>query len=390
MLQRTVRASALTALLLAGTQVGCSDDAAETATAGVTAASGVGGSGAGGSGGGGGAGGDDGCPPGTHPAGDGCDAELAEWTDGPPLAQARDHHMTFVVTTAGGAFLYAAGGVVDNAETLASVEIAPILGGGAVGAWGETTPLLDEVAGAGVAVVGTTVVIAGGHTGATLTTECMATSAGGDGTLAPWAPCPDLNEKRFHLAMVSDGPHVFAIGGLTGLNLDNTPTVERASIDADGVVGEWEQVAPLPGKRSHHSAVVHDGAIYVLGGLEGNPAGEHTTLSDILRAPILEGGGLGEWTTIGDLDTTLTTHASFVHAGRLYVVGGIAGNANTDAVRRAAFQADGSLGAWEDVTPLPKARAHAHQAPLHDGFVYAVACAYNHDSIADVFVGRFE
>jgi hypothetical protein len=94
---------------------------------------------------------------------------------------------------------------------------------------------------------------------------------------------------------------------------------------------------------------------------------------------------------VGQLPATLTTHASFVHAGSLYVVGGIESDShNTAAVRRAPIGADGLVGAWESLPELPKARAHAHQAPFFEGRTYAVAGAYNHQSIADVFVGRFE
>src|SRR5262245_53258044 len=67
-------------------------------------------SGSGGSGGGGGAGGSSACPVGTHEGPNGCEATLTGWTDGPPLGQARDHHVTFVAVAEAGPFIYAAGG----------------------------------------------------------------------------------------------------------------------------------------------------------------------------------------------------------------------------------------------------------------------------------------
>jgi len=51
---------------------------------------------------------------------------------------------------------------------------------------------------------------------------------------------------------------------------------------------------------------------------------------------------------------------------------------------------DDELGAWEDEAPLPIARAHAHQTPVHGAFVYSAAGAHDHASMADVFEGHFE
>lgn len=111
----------------------------------------------------------------------------------------------------------------------------------------------------------------------------------------------------------------------------------------------------------------------------------------MLRAPITSDGSLGEWSVAGELPLTLGTHASFVHSGALHVVGGVeGGSTNTAAARRAAIGADDTLGAWEDLPALPKARAHAHQTPVVGDLVYSVGGAFEHTSMTDVFIGRFE
>jgi hypothetical protein len=136
----------------------------------------------------------------------------------------------------------------------------------------------------------------------------------------------------------------------------------------------------------------HEGALYLTGGLEGDPASPgYEVFADVLRAPILEDGTLGDWVDVGDLPHTLSTHASFVHGGFLHVVGGTEGDhMNTQAVRRAPIEEDGSVGAFEDLPAVPSPRAHAHHTPTLGSFVYAVGGALNHDSIAEVFIGRFE
>lgn len=384
-------------LVLAGSFTLVSLPACEEEQAGPDDGGGAGGSGAGGSSSTGGAGGSEPCPAGSHAAdGGGCEATLAEWTTGPALAQKRDHHLTFVAVSDAGPMLYAAGGVVDNAQLLSSVEIAPIAADGSLGPWATAAPLPEAAAGAGIAVVDNTVIVTGGYrlNGASpaLSAETDVGKVLPDGSLGGWTVGPALGKTRFHHAMAVDGARIYAIGGLTGNNTDNIDTVEVATVSPDGTVSDWAEVAPLPTKRSHHSAVVHAGAIYVTGGLEGNPSSTtYVTFDEVLRAPIQADGTLGEWSVVGHMPDTLTTHASFVHAGSLYVVGGIEGDShNTGAVRRAPIGADGAVGAWESLPDLPKARAHAHQAPFFEGHAYAVAGAYNHQSIADVYVGRFE
>lgn len=387
----TARCVSALALTIA---VGCGDDGATDSTGG--APGGAGGVGQGASGGGGGGGGGA-CPVGSHAGPEGpCEATLTGWVDGPPLAQRRDHHITFVVESEAGPFLYAAGGIEDNTTPFASSERAPILPDGSLGAWGEATPLPGTAGGAGVAVVGATLIVTGGfrftESGQPfLSDDTDVTTIQPDGSLGAWAEGPKFGPTRFHHTMATHGDSIYVLGGLTGNNTDNTPSVERATVGADGTVGAWAEVTPLPAKRSHHSVAVRGAALFVTGGLAGDPAGSHTLYADVLRAPILEDGSLGAWSQVGELPAPLSTHASFVHADHLYVVGGIeGGHMNVARVQRAPIAADGAVGAWEELAPLPKARAHAHQTPLHAGHVYAVAGALNHNSIADVFIGRFE
>jgi hypothetical protein len=300
------------------------------------------------------------------------------------------------VETDAGAFLFAATGTVDNGEIFDDVEVAAIAGDGTLSAWSAGTALPDGMAGAGVAVSGDVVVVAGGFrmgaTGATLSRSTEVSVVGADGALGPWSDGPDLGEGRFHHAMIAAGDVVYVLGGLTGDNTYQTPAVERATVSADGTVSDWVETTPLPRDLSHHSVAVHDGALYVTGGLEGNPASAtYVSFADVLRAEIAEDGSLGDWVDVGDLPLTLATHASFAHDGQLYVVGGLEDDsANTGAVRRATIAADGTIGPFEDMPALPTIRAHAHHTPVVGDFVYAVGGAINHISSEEVFIGRFE
>jgi hypothetical protein len=304
----------------------------------------------------------------------------------------RDHHATFVADSSAGAFLYVLGGIQDGTNQLATVELAPLAADGSVGAWAAGTELPEVMSGHMIASVGATVMVSGGfRTGPVLSSKTEITTIQPDGTLGPWLAGPKMKVGRFHHAMSAWKDSIYVVGGLTGNNTNSTPLVERAVVAADGKVGAWSALTPLPKQRSHHSLAIYEGALYVTAGLTGDPAGVHEDFKDVLRAPILDDGTIGAWTTVGELKTTLGTHSSFAHLGYLYVLGGVENNSsNTAHVRRAAIGKDGMLGAWEDVAPLPKAHAHVHHTPFHAGFVYSAGGAVNHVSVPDVFVGHFE
>ena len=59
-----------------------------------------------------------------------------------------------------------------------------------------------------------------------------------------------------------------------------------------------------------------------------------------------------------------------------------------DTVRRAKVNDDGTLGAFELMAPLIKARAHVHNTPIHAGLIYSVGGnTGGHEPINDVTVG---
>src|SRR5262245_13598035 len=64
------------------------------------------------SGAGGGGGAESPCAAGSHLGADGaCEANITAWSEGPSLNGSRDHHVTFIAETDGGAVLYVLGGV---------------------------------------------------------------------------------------------------------------------------------------------------------------------------------------------------------------------------------------------------------------------------------------
>jgi hypothetical protein len=308
---------------------------------------------------------------------------VLSWQPGPTLPAPRDHHATFIA----GDFLYVAGGNTYN-NLLSDVWRARMLGDGTLGDWDPGTPLPAQRGGHSVVVTDGAVVLTGGQFANRANTPTTLVAAlGPDGRLGAWTDGPPLPGPRFHHASVAHNGWIYVIGGLEART--SVATVFAARIGTDGRPGDWAPLAPLPAPRSHHAALVHDGALYVVAGLNGNPAGAHEQLRDVLRAPIQSDGTLGTWTSAGTLDSAYATHAAFVYQGWLYVVGGVENNARFVATVWRAPLRDGTLGFFEPATPLPAGRGHVHQTPLRGDRVYSVAGSASRRVSNAVYVGTF-
>jgi Kelch motif len=347
--------------------------------------------------GGGGGGADLLCPLGTHAVADGCDASLG-WRPSGAIAPTRDHHGTFVVPAAGGgAVLYVIGGTDHFTSVIYDdVQRAAIAPDGTVGTLQPAGTLPSRLASMGVAVVGDRVVIAGGvGVGATgnmiLVDKTWVAPLAADGTLGAWQAGPAAPPAREHTSLLVRGRDVYIVGGLVGAT--GTTNVSRTTLAADGTLAPWLAQTALPAERSHHASVLTGDAIYVVGGLHGDPARGGQSYFDVLRAPLAADGSVGAWTQVSNMPDALATHSATTFAGRLYVIGGMEDDIEfVDHVRRATVGADGALGAWEDVTSsLPRARGHVLETPVWERFVFSVA-GYTNDAttIADVVVGTFE
>jgi hypothetical protein len=108
-------------------------------------------------------------------------------------------------------------------------------------------------------------------------------------------------------------------------------------------------------------------------------------------------GTLGAWMVAGRLEDPPSTHAALVREGWLYVLGGIEGGGrvehshHVDRVRRARLMADGTVGPFADVyAPIPAAVGHVHQAPEVNGRLYLVGGRSAEDeSVPEAWVGTF-
>ena len=76
-----------------------------------------------------------------------------------------------------------------------------------------------------------------------------------------------MNERRQFAAAVSLNDNILVFGGCDGHNALRSCEVYNTKLD------RWQYISPMQCSRMKHSAVVHAGKVYVIGGLTGNRAG---------------------------------------------------------------------------------------------------------------------
>lgn len=299
------------------------------------------------------------------------------WQSGPPLPEGRDHHSTALIEGAGGASLVVLGG--SNYTTdFGDVWRLSLRPDGTIGSWQRQDSLPARRGGASVAVVENRLVVTGGFfldpaqpNVPQKTSTTFVARVRPDGSVGDWTAASPLPGVRYHHASVTHGRWVYVTGGIGDRVAE--ATVFGAQLQPDGTLGEWTALTALPNPRSHHSSFVHAGHLYVVGGLANHP-GLPLLHVDVARAEIQADGTLGRWQTVGFTPHAYATHSGFVHGGHLYLVGGVEDNVRfTDAIWRAPLGSDGRVGAWEAVQPgLPAARAHVHNTPVWNGRMYSV------------------
>ena len=305
-------------------------------------------------------------------------AATLAWNVAPGLLAPRDHHAVFVVRVGNRSFLYAAGGT-NYRDMFATVERAELRPDGSLGPWTADRALPSERAGSSVAVAGSWIVLTGGQIAADTGSQRLPRIAdvftarvGPDGTIGEWLPAAPLPAPRFHHPAVQHEGWIYVVGGQGRVEAGRE--VYGAKISTDGKLSDWVELTPLPRARSHHAALVHQGHLYVVGGLDGIPGGMQGLFNDVLRAPIRADGSLGDWRVVSRVPHTIATHSAIVLGNRLCVVGGVEDNLRfVSSVWCAEFGANDRLGAWQQIEPgLPIARGPVHETPVVDGRIYSV------------------
>jgi len=192
--------------------------------------------------------------------------------------------------------------------------------------------------------------------------------------ITAWTQTTSLPANRRTFGAAYDAGYVYVFGGRTDLTAD-TPDVLVAPVNLDGTIGAWTAAAALPESVKCEAIAASGSHVYLIGGKSAGVA-----KAFVLRAE-LANGTVGPWQLATNLDETVFDHAAVTANGFLYVIGGCASGNNMcnlllDTVEVARINADGSLGTFTHTTSLPMPRSHHTAAVSSRGDVYVLGGTY--------------
>lgn len=142
-----------------------------------------------------------------------------------------------------------------------------------------------------------------------------------DGTLGSWSNAGDLPKSIGLSSLIIAKSKCYLIGGMVSNQSSNN--VHQATIDNNGVISSWYQIANFPIDINTHRAIITKKKILVIGGLSG---GSNT--NRIYYSAMDDYGNLGTWTRTVDLPEAISCHSVAIIKNKLYVIGGMISSNN--------------------------------------------------------------
>ncbi|MCV7090423.1 serine/threonine-protein kinase [Mycobacterium interjectum] len=222
------------------------------------------------------------------------DPRTGTWETGPPLPIPLHH--AAAATFRGEVVVL--GGASDNIAD-ASSKVFALRGGN----WVELPGLAHARAAPAAAVAGDKLVVVGGQNDKQIVPQTEVF----DGS--SWRDAADMPTPREHLAAVSDGTYVYAIGGRFLSSDKNSAALERF----DPAAGTWTKLVGMPTPRGSYGATYLDGRIVVVGGEEPTMVLNVVEMYDIAA---------GKWSTITPMPTPRHAAAVAAVGNTVYCIGG--------------------------------------------------------------------
>jgi len=194
------------------------------------------------------------------------DGNVGTWSVTQPLPSPRQN----LASASSGGFVYALGGRQDSGGNFSEVWFARVQPNGSLGSWTSTTPLTVGKRGHAAVAWGGRLYVAGGYREIS-SREVFATVESApilsDGHLGAWTTHASLPTPVTGLALVATQGFLFAVGGddHQGTIYD---TVLSAPLGVDGSPGSWAARTRLPSPRSGVAAFAAGDSLYVAGGVQ--------------------------------------------------------------------------------------------------------------------------
>jgi hypothetical protein len=122
---------------------------------------------------------------------------------------------------------------------------------------------------------------------------------------------------------------------------------------ANGTVGPWQTLAPMPAARANFCATVANGFVVAIGGNFPDEGG-FTKLDAVHVARYHDDGTLDAWQLAGHAPSPVTECTLAASMSTLYLVDGIYDDTSKEGIVFSTnLASDGTLGPWAQGTPLP-------------------------------------
>jgi len=256
------------------------------------------------------------------------DPAVRVWGNGPSLPF-QVHHAMLVAYRGQ---LWLIGGFLPRGSDMeAAASSRVLILDAAKGRWVEGPPLHHARAAGAAVVVGNEIVVVGGRTGGTAEHDVKTTEIFNGKS---WHDAPDIPVPGDHLAAVTDGTYLYAIGGRTLASSANHNAVQRF----DPATGQWAQLPPLPVADSDLGAAYIGGQLVTFGGENA------LTVFSTTRAYNL---ATKTWSTLPSLAEARHGMGVAVIGNRIYAIDGASEpghNGSTTTMQTLHFRSDASTG----------------------------------------------
>ena len=115
---------------------------------------------------------------------------------------------------------------------------------------------------------------------------------------------------------------------------------------ANGTLGTWQTIAPMPLPRANHCAVAAAGYLVVIGG-NYEPAGTVLNIDEVDVTPLHADGSIGAWTKAGTTPSPVSECTAAASGNTIYLIDGIYDDmADQGHAFSAVLSGAGVLGPW--------------------------------------------
>jgi hypothetical protein len=253
-------------------------------------------------------------------------------------------------------------------------------GTGQLNEWAITTPMSVTVSGPAAAVLDKRIFVLGGYAAGYDARSVNVTQVL-DVSLDQWQSARPMNNERVGAyAFVANG-HLYVVSG------DENTTVEYATIQANGDLGEWK-FGPTPTISRHSAAVAATSDyVYIIGGQ--SPL-TYEIRDSVEMARINTDGNLTNWQVLSSkMNLRRAGFQAAIANGYLYALGGSTYQGNPsiptyDLVERAKINKDGTLSSWQFVSQMTTPRREFSAIVVGDS-LYALGGVTDQYTVLDSF-----